>query len=175
MVLLTVTGPPGSGKSTACKIIRQRTGLDYIYAGQIFRERAKELGLSLEEFGSLCERDSSFDVDLDMRMLERARSGDAILEGRMIGALCWRDGIPAYKVYVDADPKVRARRVQEREGGDLSIIEDAILERERSERMRYLGLYGLDHMDRKIYDLWVDSSKLTPEGVVDKILERVGI
>ena len=52
MVLLTVTGPPGSGKSTACKLIRERTGLDYIYAGQIFRERAKELGLSPKEVGT---------------------------------------------------------------------------------------------------------------------------
>lgn len=153
----------------------ERTGLPYFYAGQIFRDRARELGMSLEAFGSLCENDPSYDIELDERMLNKAREGDAILEGRMIGALCWRDGIQSFKVYVDADSKVRASRIMEREGGDIEAVFKGIIDREASERKRYMALYGIDHMDRKIYDLWVDSSNMTPDHVVSFIMKKAGI
>ncbi len=175
MVLLTVTGPPGSGKSTACRAIKDRTGLPYIYAGQLFRDQASSKGLTLDEFGSLCEKDTIFDLELDFRMMELAKTGNAILEGRMIGALCSRERIPAYKVYIDADIEMRAARVMEREGGDMASIRHDIEERERSERSRYMGLYGIDPRDRRIYDLWVDSTYLTPEEVVTLIIKEAGL
>ncbi|MCU0799542.1 MAG: (d)CMP kinase [Candidatus Thermoplasmatota archaeon] len=175
MVLLTVTGPPGSGKSTACRTIKERTGLPYIYAGQIFRDQASGQGLTLDEFGSLCEKYPNFDVELDNRMLELAKKGNAILEGRMIGALCLRERIPAYKVYIDADIDMRAARVMEREGGDMASVRHDIEGRERSERSRYMDLYGIDPRDRMIYDLWVDSTYLTPDEVVELILKGAGI
>lgn len=153
----------------------ERTGLPYIYAGQIFRDRAKELGMSLESFGSLCENDPSYDVELDERMLIKAREGGAILEGRMIGALCWRDGVRSFRVYMDASIGVRASRIVEREGGDIEAVIQGIIEREASESKRYMALYGIDHMDRNIYDLWVDSSNMTPEEVVQNIIEKAGI
>ena len=41
--------------------------------------------------------------------------------------------------------------------------------RERSERKRYKAYYGIDTTDRSRYDLWLDSSEMTPERIADTI------
>ena len=68
MVLISVGGLPGSGTSTVCEILEERTGLEYIYAGRIFREMAEEKGMTLEEFSTFCEKDDTVDRELDKRI-----------------------------------------------------------------------------------------------------------
>jgi predicted cytidylate kinase len=172
MVVITVGGPPGSGTSTVCRLLKDVKGFDYVYAGQIFRDMARERGMSLSEFGNLCEREPEIDMDLDERMLDIARSSsDIILEGRMTGPLCKRKDIAAYKIYIDAEPALRAARVLERDRGDIDEVIFAMKERERSENRRYMEYYGIDPSDPEHYDLTIDSSELTPEEVLEKILE----
>jgi predicted cytidylate kinase len=171
MHAVTVGGPPGSGTSTLCRLLKERLGLVYIYAGEIFRDRAKELGLTLAEFGDLCEEDPSHDMRLDKEMLEMARKGNVLLEGRMIGPLCRREGIPAYRIYMHADSRVRAERLLERDGGDLDRVVEQMMEREESEATRYRDIYGIDPRESHHYDLVLDSTDLTPEQELQKVLE----
>lgn len=171
MVLITVGGPPGSGTSTVCKLLQDKLGLEYVYAGQIFRDMASENGLSLEDFSRKCEGEPEIDIELDRRMTYRARSGDVILEGRMIGPLCKRDDIESVRVYLDADPAIRASRVMERDGGELEKVIQMMSDREGSERIRYLNYYGIDPTDKKWYDLVIDSGAITPGKEVEIILD----
>jgi predicted cytidylate kinase len=138
MGIITVSGPPGSGTSTACTLLEEKTGFLYIYAGNIFREMAKERGMDLLQFGKLCETDSSVDRELDTRMMEIAKSGDnLILEGRMTGALCKKEDISSFKIYIDADPRTRALRIMERDGGNIEEVIKQMKLREDSEIKRY--------------------------------------
>ena len=50
--VLSVSGLPGSGTSTACQRLRRELGWFYANAGQVFRELAAEAGLSLAAFGA---------------------------------------------------------------------------------------------------------------------------
>ena len=45
--IITVSGLPGSGTSTACGQLCTRLGWAYVDAGQIFRQLARESGLRL--------------------------------------------------------------------------------------------------------------------------------
>ena len=173
MVRITIGGPPGSGTSTICKMIEERTGFKYIYAGKIFREKAVELGLTLAEFSELCEREPGYDMELDRLMLEHALKDDIILEGRMIGPLCKRDRIKAFKVYIDAEVGIRAARVQERDGGEMGDVIRSMLDRERSEIGRYLEYYHLDPREALHYDLVIDSGNMTPEMEVERIMDEM--
>ena len=174
MVSITISGIPGSGKSTVAELLKDKLGLMYVYSGMIFREMAKKYNMSLEEFGKYCEKNSKIDKELDDRQLEILREGDVILEGRLSGWLAHRNKIPAFKVSLVADLDTRAQRIVKREEGSVEQRKKEILERERSEFLRYKKYYKIDIKDSSIYDLVIDTGDKTPEEIVDIIIEKLG-
>jgi len=58
MTVITISGKPGSGKSTVANLLHEKLRIPYVYSGMIFRESAKEHNMSLEEFGKYCEKNS---------------------------------------------------------------------------------------------------------------------
>jgi predicted cytidylate kinase len=171
---ITISGPPGSGKTTVCRELSDRLGLQCIISGELFRQMAQDQGKTLAEFGLLAESDPSYDRMLDDRMVEIARdSEDILLEGRLTAHMLTRSGLEAFRVLLDADLDERCRRVSQREGIDEEVARDRIVERERCEAARYLDHYDIDIEDRTLYDLVVDTTSLPPEEVVEIILEGV--
>ena len=172
---ITISGPPGSGKTTACRLLSERLGLEMIVFGKIFREMAAEKGLTLGELGAIAEEDPSIDRMIDERILEMARGNpDIILESRLSAHMLSRHGIPAFKVYLDASPEVRFARIGLREGETLEQAIESTVERAKSEARRYLMYYGIDIEDRGVYDLVVDTGSKTPDEVVQAIVDGMG-
>ena len=172
---ITISGPPGSGKTTACRLLSERLGLEMIVFGKIFREMAAEKGLTLGELGAIAEEDPSIDRMIDERILEMARGNpDIILESRLSAHMLSRHGIPAFKVYLDASPEVRFARIGLREGETLEQAIESTVERAKSEARRYQMYYGIDIEDRSVYDLVVDTGSKTPDEVVQAIVDGMG-
>ena len=171
---ITISGPPGSGKTTVCKLLAARLGYRYIISGNVFREMASKLHLSLTEFGKLAEEDPKYDMMIDDSMVTMAaEDDDIVLEGRLAGHNLARLDMIAFKVYLDADPRVRAGRILEREKGDLKTVMNDMLEREMCEAVRYSQWYGIDINDKSVYDLIVDTSDAPPEKVVEIIVKKL--
>ncbi len=172
----TISGPPGSGKSTVAKELQEKLGLEVHSAGDIFRKMAKESHMTLEEFGHVAERSWDIDIELDKRMLDLIRArGDAIFEGRMTGYLCYLNDIEALKVHITAPPEVRLRRVMRREAKDKDTVLREMREREMSEQKRYKSIYGYSLDDLQIFDLTIDSSRQKPAEIVDAILGKLRV
>jgi predicted cytidylate kinase len=168
---VSISGPPGSGKTTVCVLVAKKLDCEYVLIGQIFRQMAAERSVNIETFGRLAEEDETIDKELDMRMLAIATSKENIvLEGRLTGALLKSRKIPVFAIYVDADENVRAQRIAQREGANPEDVLRLIRKRERSERKRYKAYYGIDPSDRTLYDLWVDSSTSTAETIAETIV-----
>jgi cytidylate kinase len=171
---VTISGLAGTGTSTLARVLERRLGLPYVYGGRIFREAAAARGLSLAEFGRLCEQDATVDRALDDRQVELLRDGGLILESRLAGWLAHREGIDALKVCLVCDEDERIRRIVGREGGDLEAQRLATLEREASEAARYEAYYGLELHSLTPYDLVLDSARWTPDRLADIVLTALG-
>ena len=173
MMAITISGTPGSGKSTVAKLLEKKLGLKYIYSGEIFREMAKKYKMSLEEFGRYCERHREVDKELDDYQLEILQMGNVIVEGRISGWIAHHNNIPAVKVALNADIETRAKRIVKREKGEVEKRKQEILDRERSEALRYKNYYNIDLKDTSIYDVVIDSTDMTVEEIVDVILKKI--
>lgn len=173
MVVITISGTPGSGKSTAAQLLHERTGIKYVYSGMIFRNLARDYKMSLEEFGRYAEKNEKIDKELDERQVEILEKGNVILEGRLSGWLAFKNDVPALKVLIDADIDIRAGRIVNREQGSVEKRKKEIIKRERSEETRYKKYYDIDLKDRSIYDLVIDSGDKKPEEIVDMIIENL--
>lgn len=168
---ISISGPPGSGKTTVCMEVAKRLDCDYVLVGQIFRQMAQERRMDLETFSRLAEEDETIDMELDSRMLALAKANeDIVLEGRLTGALLKARKVPVFAVFVTADERVRAERIAQRESKDVEQVLNNMRTRERSESKRYRAYYGIDPNDRKIYDLWIDSTNMSAERVADIVV-----
>src|SRR4051794_30235465 len=99
-VLITISGLPGSGKTTGARLVAANLGLEHVYAGDIFRRQARAHGLSLEEYVRRAETDHRIDRELDEQMRRRATEGNAVLEGRLAAFMADEAGAPALRVFL---------------------------------------------------------------------------
>ena len=173
MITITISGTPGSGKSTVAEILYEQLDISYVYSGMLFRNLAEQYNMSLAEFGKYCEQHEHVDREIDEKQVEILRKGNVLLEGRLSGWLAHQQKIDAIKIMIIADEKIRAERIVCREGGSVEVRLVEMKQREESERKRYLTYYNIDITDTSIYDILIDSSDKTPEEIVEIIVSTI--
>jgi cytidylate kinase len=171
-MLITVSGPPGSGTSTIADRLAAELGHEHVSGGDVFRALADEEGLSLAELNARAEEDDSIDRDLDRRLRRTAiERDDVVLESRLSG---WMAGEYAdLRVWLDAPVSVRAERIAEREDKSPAAARAETEQREASEHARYEAYYGIDFTERSIYDLSVNTARWDEAGVLAIIAAAV--
>lgn len=163
-MLLTVSGPPGSGKSTTAAALAEAFDLEHISGGDIFRKLAAERDMTAVEFNKLAEEDDQIDRDLDRRLRDIALDrDDVLLESRLAG---WLAGDAAdLRFWLDAPVDVRAERIADREGKPVDVAREETTTREASEAKRYDAYYDIDITDLSIYDIALNTARWGPDEV----------
>ena len=168
---ISITGKLGSGKSTVCKMIRDRYDYEIFSTGAIQREVAREMGISTLELNKRMKQDHSLDTRIDeatTRLSRERRDCRLIFDSRM----AWHFAEDTFKIFLTVDPTVAAQRVManprdsEERYRSVEEARDKLVERSRVEQSRFRELYGVDYCDYV-----VDSSARTPEEIVDIIWE----
>ncbi|PSP39103.1 cytidylate kinase [Halobacteriales archaeon SW_8_65_20] len=168
-MLITISGPAGSGKSTAAAALADELGYDHVSGGDIFRELAAEKGLTPLELNKLAEEDDAIDRDLDRRLRDLAAEREnLVLESRLAG---WMAGGHAeFRIWLDAPLDVRATRVADREDKDPELARTETEARADSEAKRYADYYDIDIEDLSIYDLVLNTARLGEKGMIEPIV-----
>jgi len=171
-LVITVSGLHGTGKSTQAKRLAEYFGLRYISAGTIFREIARERGVSLEEMLKIAEEDPAVDKALDSRTHEESLRKGVVIDASLSA---WMAENPDIKILLIAPLKARVRRIANRENLAEDEALTKTLKREESDRKRYKDYYNIDINDASIYDVVLNTELFTPDGtarILKKIIEE---
>jgi len=155
----------GSGNTTVSKLLSEKLNVKMI--NFTFRSLAEETGLTLPEIIEKAKTDDSFDIAVDTRQVEMAKEDSCVLGSRLA---IWMLKEADIKVYLYASDEVRAKRIQNREGGSLDEIASFTRMRDEQDSSRYKKLYNIDNNDYSFVDLEIDTSLYNPEEIVEKII-----
>ena len=171
-MLITISGLPGSGTTTASRLVSNALDVERVPGGEVFRQMAAEAGMSLADFGVHAHDHPEIDRELDHRLEERARLGGCVIESRLAGWIAQRAALRSVRVWVQCDDGERAQRVATRDHTSVEQARSDNAERAAVEHLRYQTVYGIDLLDQSIYDLVLDS---TTEAAVVLAAEIVGL
>lgn len=187
-MIITISGTPGSGKSTIAKIIQQKLNAERIYVGGIRRELAREKGMTLEELNEYGKTHPETDVDVDKKAAAKAKELHG--EGRTViveGRTQFHFLPESIKIYIKVDLEVGAKRIwkdlqdketqQKRNEGDIPSFEamkERVWSRMEEDDARYKKYYdGLDIRDESHYDFILDTTDITAEEAAEKVLNYI--
>ena len=170
-LIITVSGPHGTGKSTYAKALAEALGLRYVCAGELFRELARERNLTLEAFSSLAAKDPTIDEMIDERTKAEAKKGNLVIDAQL-GA--WMvNGLANVKILMVAPDDVRFKRIADRDGTTLESAKKETIAREEIQKERYRKYYGINVDDLSIYDLKLDTSLHSVEQTKSLVIAEV--
>ncbi len=155
-MIITVSGPHGTGKSTYAARLAESLHLRHISAGALFRRIAKEKKISLEKLGETALQDSSIDKLVDERTIAEAEKGNVVVDGQLAGWIL-KDNADL-RIYLMAPEDVRLERIAKRDRVTLEEARVQTEQRESVQRERYSRHYGFQVEDRSIYHLVLDTS-----------------
>lgn len=165
---IAISGKSGCGNTTVSKLLAETLNIQMI--NYTFRSLAEETGLSLPEIIEQAKTDDSFDIRVDTRQVEMAQKCSCVLGSRLA---VWMLKEASFKVYLFASDEVRAKRIQNREGGSLEEITSFTKMRDEQDSARYKKLYKIDNNNYDFVDLIVDTNLYAPEQIVQLILEKL--
>lgn len=172
-MIITITGTPGSGKTTIGRALAERLGYEFFSTGMLRRQMAKEKGLTLEEYNKLGEKDPSTDLEADKYQEKLGKEKDNII---IDGKLAFHFIPNSVKIFITASEDVRAERIlkdtkERNQQKALTLEEQKKLNNERiaTDNYRYKKYYGIT-VDIKNFDFILDT---TNENNVEKNVDKI--
>ena len=165
---ITLSGELGSGKSTVANYLISKMPFRIVSAGLLFRQLAAKHGMSAKEFNEFIENDPKYDHYVDDTMAELGRTDEKIIfDSRM----AWHFVPSSFKIYLYVDVDTATERIFNDKGRvsesytDKETARQEIIDRRKSELLRYQNFYHCNLDDYSNYDLIVDTSHASRDEV----------
>ncbi len=177
---ITISGIPGSGKSSTADTVAMRLGYSRFSSGDFMRKLAQSRGVSVDGLRALAEQDHTIDQQIDTEVQRVGLSGNIVIDSRL-GYHFLPD---SFKVFLSLDPETSAQRAVEHlvqvgaPADDGQLLRDTlqkITDRIASEKQRHLATYGVDFTNAANYDLIVDTNAHSLDETVEMILAAYNV
>lgn len=171
---ISITSQTGVGSSSLLKVLREKLGNQpyrFVSGGSLMRERAKSLGMTIDEF-ALYNREhpeEGHDLWCDQMIAHMAESDWMICESRL--SHHFMPG--AFKVLLECSIGIRARR-RHADQPDRAFQEvlSEMKERDKNDNLRYELLYPGCIWSPKKFDLRLNTEGTLPSKLADYLLEE---
>ena len=174
--IISICGDLASGKGTVSKILMDDLNYGIYKNGEYFRSLAREHGMDVTSFNKYVESHPEIDIAIEKSAGEYASTHDNFIIDARLG---WYAVPESYKVYLKVDLDESAKRAfndpNRKSSENFATVEEQkadIEKRYKLENMRYWNLYKVRKDDMSNYDIVIDTTKLTPREVADKIKEE---
>ncbi|MDO8741237.1 MAG: nucleoside monophosphate kinase [Candidatus Woesearchaeota archaeon] len=176
-MIITISGKPGSGKSTVGKLIAKKLKFRHYSIGDLRREIAKKHGLTIDELNKIGEKEVWTDKEVDDYLKRLGQTEDNFIVDGWISFYFIPDSI---KIFLDVDLHEAAKRIFKDQRPDedhkdsINEVFKMIKKRLEETTRRYEKHYGIkDFTDKKYYDLIINTTNLTINQVADKMLDFI--
>lgn len=182
-MIISISGKPGSGKSTVAIKLSEILGFKRYYVGGMRREAAKAKGMTLAEFNKMGEKSDITDKEFDEFVKKLGLTEDNfIIESRTAFLF-----IPhSLKIFLDVSDEVGAERIwkaleeggqsDRNEGKGLNSYEDVldvVRERIQSDIIRYQKYYNVNIFEKNHFDLFLDTTNMNRQDEFDQVHEFI--
>jgi len=167
VVVVAISGLHGAGKTTAARALVRKFRLEYVSAGTVFRQMAKERGMTLEAFSRYAERYPKIDRQIDRRTARAAMGKNVLVDARLAG---WMAKGANIRILLTVPLEVRVRRIAKREGRSYKEVLAETVKRERSEAKRFKRFYSIDVDDWSVFDIVLNTERFGPREMT-RVLE----
>lgn len=171
---ITLTGELGSGKSTVANYLISKIPFRIVSAGLLFRQLAAKFNMSAKEFNEFIENNPKYDNYVDDTIAELGKSDDKIIfDSRM----AWHFVPDSFKIYLYVDVDTATERIFNDTGrvsesyADKATARQEIIDRRKSELLRYKSFYGCDVTDFNNFDLIVDTSYASKDEINELVYQ----
>ena len=178
--IITVSGKPGSGKSSTADRVAELLGYTRFSSGDMVRTILKEEGMTLAEYNEKAQDDHALDEKVDEALRNLRDKQDIVIDSRL--GFYW---IPeSFKVYLELDIDVASARIfkdtvsnQMRQGEgvpseSLTSVSRKVRSRMQEERNRFRRLYNVDPYNPDNFDLIVDTARHSPQTVALAVFDH---
>lgn len=177
--IITISGKPGSGKSSTADKVAELLCYTRHSSGDIVRTLLRDSRMSLEEYNNQAETDHTLDTKVDEQLRALREQKDIVIDSRL--GFYW---LPeSFKVYLDLDLDVATARIFKdtvsnsmrssvgTNGGSLNDVSRQVRERMLNEQSRFRQLYGVDPYDTQHFDFIIDTSRQNPQSVAIAVFD----
>jgi cytidylate kinase len=175
-MIITLSGEPGSGKTSVGKALAEKLGFSYHSVGEIMDEIAARRHVSVTELQKLAEKDKEIDREADEKQKKLLASDDNIIMDSRLGFFFMPSSI---KILLLVNENKAAKRIfsQKRESEkENSTFEETlknIHERRESELTRYKKYYNINVYDPISFDLVIETTEQTVDETLNIILDHI--
>jgi len=178
--IITLSGKPGSGKSSTSDKVAELLGYTRYSSGEFVRSIVKKRRITLAEFNNMAASDHTLDDEIDEELRKLRDQKDIVIDSRL--GFYW---IPeSFKVYLDLDMDVATARIYKdaisNEGrsdgaglaGSIMDVQKQVRSRLNNETRRFKSMYGVDPYKNTNFDLVINTARHSPQTVALTVFDN---
>ncbi len=165
-------GESGVGKSSIAQNLAEIFSLKKVSVGDIMREHANNLGITIYEFDKLCAENSQYDLEVDKKIADIGNSQENII---LDGRLAWYFVTNGIKIKLTCSYDEVLKRIAERENLSLIEVDEKTQERQNYYKTRYAQLYPyIDYPPRdNHFDIVFDTTNYSLDEAIKELVKRI--
>ncbi|MCR4327338.1 MAG: cytidylate kinase family protein [Nanoarchaeota archaeon] len=173
---ITISGLPGSGKTTVARMISQKLEIPFISIGDLRGEIAKEKRLTIDELNEIGKKEDWVHKRADEKTIQLGKTDKSFV---IEGWLAYHFIPNSFKVFLKVDEKSSARRIfidqreDEKKCKTEKEVKEMLKKRVNTSDDQFYKYYGVRFLDKLNYNIIIDTTNLSPQEVVKIILSKI--